>query len=162
MRKSSGKTVETGTTEIKDRKQSDRRVKRGRCARIDRTAPCETRGRRKSDGGAAAEQRDASRKAVGRLEDGSESRETASRRANGAGDRQPHNPGDFYSLVCQEYLFGQLAVEHLVRVPEAPGHGISDERFPVKKRHIDGWRSSRSQSRRNRRRVCNGTAVSRR
>lgn len=106
----------------------------GRRARIDRTAPCETRGRRKSDGGAAAVQRNASRRAVGRPDERSASRQNRVARISPDTD----DPGAFYSLVCEEYLFGQLAVEHLVRVPEAPGHGVPDERFLVQKRHFDG------------------------
>lgn len=44
----------------------------------------------------------------------------------------------FDSLVTEENLFGQLAVEHLVRVPQTPGHGVLGKRFSVEQWHDDG------------------------
>lgn len=41
-------------------------------------------------------------------------------------------------LVTEENFFGQLAVEHLVRVPQTPGHGVLGERFSVEQWHDDG------------------------
>lgn len=40
-------------------------------------------------------------------------------------------------LVTEENLLGQLAVENLVRVPKAPGHGVLGERFSVEQWHDD-------------------------
>lgn len=41
-------------------------------------------------------------------------------------------------LVTEENLLGQLAVENLVRIPKAPGHGVLGERFSVEQWHDDG------------------------
>lgn len=41
-------------------------------------------------------------------------------------------------LVTEENLFGQLAVEHLIRVPQTPGHRVLGERFSVEQWHDGG------------------------
>lgn len=61
-----------------------------------------------------------------------------SRRLAQSTTTQQRHRGRSYSLVTEEDLLGQLAVEHLVRVPQAPGHGVPGERFPVQQRHIGG------------------------
>lgn len=92
-------------------------------SRIDRARPCETHGRRKSDDTAfhlppLASYR--SRFDFRQLR-----------------KHHTHTPG-FHLLVIEKNLFGGSTEEHLVRVPQAPGHGILGERLSVQQRHDDG------------------------
>lgn len=91
---------------------------------IDRARPCETLGRRISDGA---------------LPFGKPRTNERRRPSILFADRQKrgNDATAFNSLVGEKNLFGQLAVEHLVRVPKAPGHGVLGERFPVQQRHDD-------------------------
>lgn len=125
MSREKRKTVEKSKSEREKPKETAVELERGRTG-IDRVTPCETRGRPKNPRTGPPRVDSLSRGATGTTQHGHGAR------------RFPRYARARNSLVTQEYLLGQLAVKHLVRVPQAPGHGVLGERLFVQQRHDDG------------------------